>query len=531
MATMFPCPNCGGQLRFSIKTQKLKCESCGEFQNVKEYKPNDEITADSINTNIYVCPNCAGEIQLIDNDGMEFCPFCGTQATMQEKFSNEGAPKYILPFEVTKGVAREKYGAFTKKIHFAPDGLNDEANIEKLVPLYVPYHMYEYSLHEDVSYKGTHSFSKGQYWITDYANVILNMGVENVQVPFDASRALDDTIANAIEPFPMNKLKKFNPNYLAGFFVENSSVDKDLYISDSEDKAVDYVYNKALQETKTYVPDGNEKSSIRNKIINGLKFNGVEGAYLPLYFMTTRYDDRVAYSIINGSTGEAYMDMPIEKHKMFKSAIKYSAILFVIILLASFIFSFSYQIKNLCAISCFVSALIAMTGAILANKRYRADNHLDDKGYFKTAEGAKKKKKEAEKRKSSFSLSTVGLAAIILGLSAIVFCISEGYWDYLISMSVDCGYSLGAIMAFIALIKVGKGKKKVMLLGLLGWAISLVIRVINLPNDIYYYGALIVAFVIIIISINAIVDEYNAFATRPSPQFMKKGGGIENAKN
>ena len=86
-------------------------------------------------------------------------------------------------------------------------------------------------------------------------------------------------------------------------------------------------------------------------------------------------------------------------------------------------------------------------------------------------------------------------------------------------------------MAFIALIKVGKGKKKVMLLGLLGWAISLVIRVINLPNDIYYYGALIVAFVIIIISINAIVDEYNAFATRPSPQFMKKGGGIENAKN
>ena len=525
MATMFPCPNCGGQLRYSIKGQKLKCQSCGEYQDVNTYKPNDEINTDTINTSIYVCPNCNGEIQLIDNDGMEFCPYCGTQATMQEKFSSEGAPKYILPFSVSKNLAKEKYEAFTKKLHFAPEGLEEDENIDKLVPLYVPYYMYEYSVHGDVTYKGKHSFSKGDYWITDYANVTLNMGVDNVEVPFDGSQALDDTIAEAIEPFPMDKLEKFNPNYLAGFFVENSSVDKDLYKEDSVDKAIDYVYKKALQETKTYEPEGNGRNLIKNKLVDDMRFKGVEGAYLPLYFLTTRYNDRVAYSIINGSTGETYMDMPIDKRKMFGAAIKYSAIVFVVIILASFLLGFSYKIKNLCAISSFISALIAFTGANLANKRYRSDNHLDDKGYFQNAENAKGKVKPKAKK----SMSGIGWTLAIFVFAVAIFGFFTGYLNYLIKFLVGSGYFFGTVLAILSLFKVGKGKKKVMLLGITGWILSLVIRFINLPNDIFYYGALIVAFIVIIISVNAIVDEYNAFATRPSPQFLKKGGGLEHA--
>ena len=43
--------------------------------------------------------------------------------------------------------------------------------------------------------------------------------------------------------------------------------------------------------------------------------------------------------------------------------------------------------------------------------------------------------------------------------------------------------------------------------------------------------ALICAFVVIIISVNAIVDEYNRFATHPSPHFLKKGGGLDSARD
>ena len=82
-----------------------------------------------------------------------------------------------------------------------------------------------------------------------------------------------------------------------------------------------------------------------------------------------------------------------------------------------------------------------------------------------------------------------------------------------------------------ALAKVGKGKKKVMLLGTLGWVCAVLIRVINNPSDIFYYGALIIVFAILIISVNAIVDEYNESATHPSPHFERKGGRLENARD
>ena len=100
MATMFPCPNCNGQLIFSPKSGKLKCTSCGHYYKSADYKSPVKIDEAGMDTRIYICPNCAGEIQLIDNDGMEFCPYCGTQATMEEKFSKTGVPKYIIPFTI-----------------------------------------------------------------------------------------------------------------------------------------------------------------------------------------------------------------------------------------------------------------------------------------------------------------------------------------------------------------------------------------------------------------------------------------------
>ena len=92
-------------------------------------------------------------------------------------------------------------------------------------------------------------------------------------------------------------------------------------------------------------------------------------------------------------------------------------------------------------------------------------------------------------------------------------------------------YPASVVMMIMALFKVKKGKKTVLLLGLLGWVLSLAIRLINPVSDLFYYGVLICAFVVIIISINAIVDEYNRYATHPSPQFLKKGGRLENARD
>ena len=536
MATMFPCPNCGGQLKFDAESQKLLCGSCGSFTDIETYKPNDNIGFDSVNTNIYSCPNCGGEIQLIDNDGMEFCPFCGSQATMHEKFSTEGAPKYILPFQLNKKAARDKYKELTKKMHFIPGGLEKEENIEKLVGLYVPYYLYEYNAYDRVQFTGVSVYTSGEYTVTDRANIDVRLDVDNLKVPFDASQALDDSIATKLEPFAMNKVRDFHPAYLAGFFVENSTVDQDLYTEDSKDKAADYLVEQVLGQTGDYTPECISRHDIRRQVQEAATYEATSGTYMPLYFMTTKYDDRVAYSIINGSTGKAYMDMPIDKRKMLFSAIRDSAIIFLIIILASFMFNFSFKVKSLCAFSAFTSSLIGLVGAILANKTYRSDNHLDDKGYFQSGENKDSKLPatsfaQPKKKNTSAIVATVIVAFIAVG----VFIFASGAPSYMIDLMLSIipliFYPASAIMVILSFFMVKKGKKKVMLLGLTGWGLSIAIRFLNLPNDIYYYFALLAAFTVIFISINSIVDEYNMYATHPLPQFSKKGGRLENARN
>lgn len=524
MATMFPCPDCGGQLRFDIPKQKLKCQSCGNLHDVDTYKADDKIGTDHITTGVYQCPNCGGEIQLIDNDGMEFCPYCGTQATMQEKFSEHGVPKYIMPFELSKQQAKNRYEKATKGLHFAPDGLNDDDNIEKMVPLYVPYYIYEYSIQDKVEFRGHKDYTKGSYDYVDKANISVDLNVESVKIPYDASQTLDDSIAEHIEPFMLDKVKSFNPNYLAGFFVENTTVDKDLYKQESDVKAAEYLKKQVEANSKGYTPDFTEEGHIANEIAENLRFKGIEGAYMPLYFLTTRYGDRVAYSIVNGVTGKLYTDMPIEKHKLFKKAALVSAIIFAVIILASFIFNFSFKVKSLCAIAAFVSSIIALTGAILAKDTYIRDKHLNDRGYFKSLENLSEEAKMQSKRKS---IGTLGLTIIIFVCMALAFSLfifgAADTGDIVVSVFYPCS----VLFIIFSLFTVKKGKKKVMLTGIAGWALAILIRLIDLPNDLFYYGALIVAFGVIIYSIHAVVDEFNRFATRPSPQFMKKGGGLE----
>lgn len=529
MATMFPCPNCGGQLRFSAEDQQLKCKSCGSLTEIDSYTPDDKIGMDTITTNVYECPCCGGEIQLIDNDGMEFCPYCGNQATMQEKFSTEGAPKYILPFQLNKAKARDKYKSLTGHLHFAPDGLGDKDNIEKLVGMYVPYYLYDYSIDDEIEYKGKTTRSTADYYITDYANVDVSVKVDSLKVPFDAAQTLDDSIAAKLEPFPMDKVRTFNPGYLAGFFVENSTVDKDVYKSDSLDKAVDYLCSEVSKGSHGYSPEAGTKYEIQTKLANDLKYDDAQGAYMPMYFMTTKYDDRVAYSIINGANGVSYIDMPIDKKKMYFFAGKVSAGIFVVLLLLSFILNFSFNVKSLCSFGALISALIAFVGAILAEKTYSTDNHLNDKGYFQNAETVKEKK--VKKAKKSSALSGATLTGVMVVIAIAIFSVSMEFTGALLGLLPYIFYPVSVIMIIVALIKVKKGEKKVMRLGIIAWAVSIVVRLINLPNDIFYYAALIVAFVVILVSINAIVNEYNRFATHPAPQFLKKGGRLENARD
>ena len=65
---MYECQNCGGNLKFDIDSQQLKCDYCltvyDPYQVIKE---NDAVESEMFDATIFTCPQCGGEILSTDN--------------------------------------------------------------------------------------------------------------------------------------------------------------------------------------------------------------------------------------------------------------------------------------------------------------------------------------------------------------------------------------------------------------------------------------------------------------------------------
>jgi len=105
---MISCPNCGGNVKFDIPSQKLACDYCHELfdpyafesktsdaEEGKSYESDYEVT-------IFTCPQCGGEILSTDNAAAGFCSFCGASTILYSRISHEHRPGFIIPFQKSK---------------------------------------------------------------------------------------------------------------------------------------------------------------------------------------------------------------------------------------------------------------------------------------------------------------------------------------------------------------------------------------------------------------------------------------------
>ena len=92
---MINCPNCGGNLKFDIPSQQLGCENCQTHFDPYAF---DKQTTDAIEESVYdatifTCPQCGGEILSTDTSATEFCTFCGASTILHSRIQKEKRPK------------------------------------------------------------------------------------------------------------------------------------------------------------------------------------------------------------------------------------------------------------------------------------------------------------------------------------------------------------------------------------------------------------------------------------------------------
>ncbi len=537
---MYECPNCGGNLKFDIESQDLHCKACNTHMDPYSFsKEKDAEESQEYDVTIFTCPQCAGEIYSTDETAAAFCTFCGASTILDSRLTKEKRPKYILPFQKTKEDCKQAYFKTISRAWFAPEELKDPKYVDGFRGIYMPYWLYDMKINGRTAFPGTKSYRRGDYDITEHYNIEGDIDCEYNGISYDASAAFSDSISQRLAPFDTKKMKPFTPAFLSGFYADVADVDEEIY----RKSATDFVKERLssyLREDKTMRSYHAFNDVDKLKRYMNIAGQQEEAAMFPVWFMSYRKGNRVAYATVNGQTGKVVADLPVDPVKYVIG----SAILtfFLFLLLNTFVF---LRPISLLLLICLISAFtIWLYGRELRQIRWK-DEALDDAGMqykgslkekqFSQPKGnssTEKIKNAIKKNKQIYLvvgiiiLFRVGLDILTTSLNGLLYMLDNPVLlrlFYLVFLMAAIGILLYYRKDYQYVME---EEKKIPLIAgsLVSICISIGILIIKPAHDIYYYGAVIAALTAELVAVFDLIRHYNILVTRKLPQFDRKGG-------
>lgn len=533
---MYNCRSCGGNLRFDIPSQRLKCPYCESDYDCYEFE-DKEISADSdsYDVTVFTCPACGGEIISNDQSAAEFCSYCGSSVVLESRLRKETRPRKILPFQKTSEDCINAYKSKLKGALFAPKELKDPKFLENFRGIYIPYWSYNFTQRGQVSLTSRHDYRKGDYDITDYYHVSGDIDAHYDGIFYDASAAFDDSISEAIAPFDPKQMKDFVPAYLSGFYADVADVPANVY----QDQANDMVNEETLRVIQRD-PNAGRYTISETKGLPGANkslctyVEEPTATMLPVWFLTWRDPDhnRVAYMAVNGQTGKVAADIPIDIRKYLLSSLLCAVPLYFIL---NFLFSFTAPT------SLFLAGVFALITGIIHYEEIssirKKDNRELDRGFQQIKKKrAQAKEKKDKKKNTSFFERFVNIAltvSFIICILGIVIGFMNGglieaiFNRFTLNMMLIMGVFILWWFTFLDGEDTNENYQPAR--GILGSQIAVIlaaiINIIHPVSDIIYYVAMILVYIGIITTLIQIIRKYNLLITRPIPELHNRGKG------
>ena len=524
---MLGCPGCGADLRYDINKGRLTCAYCGS-----DYSPEDkrlvQRTAgeeELIDAKVFTCPQCGGEMYTTDIDATAYCSYCGASNVLSSRLEGVDRPQKIIPFTVTREECMKAFHDLARRSPYVPSEFKKETGDEKLRPLYVPYRLFDLTLDGDAELYGESSTLEGTDKRTDKKRVKFGIYGEFNNIAFDASSAFDDTLAEQIAPFNMEGSRPFDSVYLAGSYANIPDTDTGVYehktLELAAQKCLDAMQDKFTSgavELADY-PDG---STVADHL--PVKEMQSGGALFPVWFLSFRRGNRIAYAAVNGQTGKVYSDLPVSLPAFWAGCLGLALPIF---LLLNFFVTMRPTTGLLlsCLLALLASVLYASNDAAIK----RREQHLDDAGYRgggnKEGPAAAdhsllgwirgRDQKTGSRMRTGFMgwlvrLFMVWPYIVIAGLA--LYFLPVLFWaGVLIAAAIYCIRKAGGKITFWPALLI--------LLAAAGF----VIRNLNLVSDLWSYGISIAVLTAAAAAMTRLILQYNLLSTRPLPLLFKEG--------
>lgn len=542
---MYECPNCGGNLRFDIASQRLACGYCNaQFEPDEITKEKDAEESTDYEVTVFTCPQCAGQIYSTDNTAAGFCSFCGASTILDSRLQKEKRPDFIVPFKRTKEDCKTEYIKRVKRAVFAPKELKNPKYIDSFRGIYMPYWVYYFTQRGYLFIKGTKEHRSGDYIITEHFDLTGNLNNHYKGLSFDASSSFADNISERIAPFDVKNMRSFTPSILSGFYADIPDVGEEIYRGDAEDDANEQTakYLKNHQELKKYTQEDEENPSASYHT----KCESVNLAMFPVWFLSYRNKDRVAYATVNGQTGKVVADLPVDIFKYMVGSLLLAVPLFILFNLFLTLIP-SMLLSGVSILAAVVTILYEREIKEIAEKeRYEEDKGAQEllrrkrlaeaeaaaaldgmKPYVMTEKISSKKKKKKRSKNPALRLVILFFSLWFAGIALSVISVASesiGSERLIVPAALIVSFVFG-----IKSVSVAKGvqaKKGIpgTVWTMLALLFAACIALIKPVSDLYYYISNMICMAAMLAALVDLIKDYNILATRKLPQFEYRGG-------
>ncbi len=344
----FKCPCCGAPLVYKGGNEKLNCDYCENSYTIEQVKEAEAAEAQSASSSDmtwvsdapaeirdesgkltgYSCPSCGAEIVASENTAATECPYCGNKAIIQTAFEGMYKPDCMIPFKLEKNKAEEALTNFYKGKFLLPKEFTKGNRVKEIKGLYVPFWLFDCAASGTVTYNAvkekTWKQGNTEYTKKDTYLVTRSGSMDFAMIPVDGSKQMDDGFMDAIEPFDYSQTVEYDSAYFSGYLAEKydvSSKEAEPRVNARVTQTVKNVFRDSVKGYNTV----DEKSASVN-----IQDGKIRYAMMPVWMLTTKYNNENYTFAMNGQTGKLVGKLPISKGKAVLTFALIFLILFVL---------------------------------------------------------------------------------------------------------------------------------------------------------------------------------------------------------
>ena len=331
----FACVNCGAFLVYRPGTQRMVCPFCGTENDIPQ--GNDAEALRELDYQSWLgriadeqlveasrtlrCSACGAEFSFEADQFAGKCPFCGSATVADAGVNRHIRPAGLLPFGIDLRDAEAALDRWLGSLWFAPSDLKRTAERrDRLVGMYLPYWTFDSATTSQ--YRGRRG---DQYTTTRWVTVTdgrgqtrqvpqtvvqvrwtpvagtVARGFDDVLVP--ASRTLPIDYVQRLEPWDLQLLQAYQPEFLAGFRAEAYQVELPQGFEDAKARMAAVIRADVARAI------GGDQQMIEQVVTDhaAVTFKHV---LLPVWLAAYRYRAKPYRFLVNGRTGEVQGERP-----------------------------------------------------------------------------------------------------------------------------------------------------------------------------------------------------------------------------